>query len=1017
MAVPTVTVRIDWDNDGDFTSAIETVRAIAPQGKEIQITRGRSADFSADTTGAATFLLRNDDDRYTPDRNWHDNPSFEDGTTGWSTAAIASLTAAATSIGQVTDNATAATGSKAGEAVLTGTLNSGVTYAIPYRFRSGVTYAVSVYLKSMSGNLNVRAGLASSGTPADIASSGANITTSWVQYTFTWTPSADRTDAVFFVRTTTAAAATVRIDAVQVNPGAAATTYLEGPTKGQLVPGRPVHIYATYSATDYPQFYGYIERITPLPRDRIVIVTCYDPLAAMARKAVSLPLRSRTHREIRLDALNAFGASWRNLLEANPSFETNVTGWSISSGTLTRIAGDAPSTPNAGSACAEGAITSAGYIASPIIPIVTSAGVFYRASVWAKHSSGSTTVTLRVVNESGGGLSSGALSTFTLTTGVWTRLTGTWRANGAHTGLQLRVGLEASTTVRIDAAMLTIGPEDRDFVTALGATGSLEQNFLDDPSFETKPVSVNWANLRSNYIGNPSFETDTSGWSAAGDAFIGATGGFVRSTGDFYSGVACGEFATAGTNNGIFYAITGTFKAGVTYTASAYIKVATGSSSAKFGIGSNGTIADKGQALPSINTTWTRTTVTWTPSADRTDAHLYFACTDGSSIAHRLDAVLVTEGSTAPVYGETFGYGFLATSATRVTTDASSGAASIEVVTTATNQSGVYYKSFGTRTFFAGVAYTFICSVKSVSGNTALAIGVGPESVNTDSAVSTFTATGSYVVRSVSWTPSADRTDVVAFVRMNTGAATATFRLDGCAVYPGSTVFTFEPSFISLDAESTRVPDYAGSGSVLSLLDAVNTATLTRHWVQATMTSPFWTYKTQAQASAAAAASAETYSATGIDLTGFDIDGQAIVNVLEVTPGSLYIDANGITQTNTANGIIWASDRASVAAYGRFDGPAIASELIEHKLDDTSVQQALGDALVARYKDPHPRPVATRYNAFPAQLQREVNDLITVTSTRALLVSQEYFIVRRDVSISDGGTRWQTNEALEESPY
>ena len=134
MAVPTVTVRIDWDNDGDFTSAIETVRAIAPQGKEIQITRGRSADFSADTTGAATFFLRNDDDRYTPDRNWHDNPSFEDGTTGWSIAAIASLTAAATSIGQVTDNATAATGSKAGEAVLTGTLNSGITYAIPGQY-------------------------------------------------------------------------------------------------------------------------------------------------------------------------------------------------------------------------------------------------------------------------------------------------------------------------------------------------------------------------------------------------------------------------------------------------------------------------------------------------------------------------------------------------------------------------------------------------------------------------------------------------------------------------------------------------------------------------------------------------------------------------------------------------------------------------------------------------------------------------------------------------------------------
>ena len=115
----------------------------------------------------------------------------------------------------------------------------------------------------MSGNLNVRAGLASSGTPADIASSGANITTDWAQYTFSWTPSADRTDGVFFVRTTTAAAATVRTDAVQINPGATPNDYIEAPTKGQLVPGRPVHIYSTYSSTDHPGFYGFIQRLTP----------------------------------------------------------------------------------------------------------------------------------------------------------------------------------------------------------------------------------------------------------------------------------------------------------------------------------------------------------------------------------------------------------------------------------------------------------------------------------------------------------------------------------------------------------------------------------------------------------------------------------------------------------------------------------------------------------------------------------------------------------------------------------
>ena len=350
MADPVLTVRVDWGSDGAFTGAYDDVSSALLSG--VSWTRGRSADFSAEATGSATFALANHDDRFTPDRNWHDNPSFEVDTAGWSVAAIASLTAAATSIGQVTDNATASTGSKAGEAVLTGTVNSGVTYPIPYTFRSGVTYAVSVYLKSMSGALTVRAGLASSGTPADIASSGADITAAWAAYTFTWTPSADRADGVFFVRTTAAAAATVRIDAAQVNPGAAANTFIEAPTKGQLIPGRPVHIYATHSATDYPAFFGYIERLAPDPRDpRSVAITCYDVLRRLSEVEVVVPANTfieRTGRDMRVEILSDFERGVLNLV-GNPSFETDTTGWAVSSGTITRITTDAAS----GTCCGE----------------------------------------------------------------------------------------------------------------------------------------------------------------------------------------------------------------------------------------------------------------------------------------------------------------------------------------------------------------------------------------------------------------------------------------------------------------------------------------------------------------------------------------------------------------------------------------------------------------------------------------------------------------------------------------
>ena len=68
-------------------------------------------------------------------------------------------------------------------------------------------------------------------------------------------------DVVFFIRTNTAAAATVRIDACQVNVGSTANAFIEAPTRGQLTPGRPVVLHATWAATDRPKFFAHIQQL------------------------------------------------------------------------------------------------------------------------------------------------------------------------------------------------------------------------------------------------------------------------------------------------------------------------------------------------------------------------------------------------------------------------------------------------------------------------------------------------------------------------------------------------------------------------------------------------------------------------------------------------------------------------------------------------------------------------------------------------------------------------------------
>lgn len=1018
MAVPTVYVRVDWANDGAFTGGYDDITSRV-RSEGLTWTRGRSSDFSGEATGQAQFVLRNDDDRFTPDRQWHDNPSFEAGTTGWSTTAITSLTAAATSISQVTDNATSATGTKAGEAVLTGTQYSGVTYAIPYLFRSGVTYAFSVYLKSSSGNLNVRAGLASSGTPADIGSTSSNITTSWVAYSGTWTPSADRADAVFFVRTTTAASATLRIDGIQVNPGSSANTYIEAPSRGQLVPGRPVHIYANYSSTDYPQFFGYIERITPQVTSKTVTITCYDVLRRLAETDIVVPSNAvvqRCPRDYRVEVLSDFERGTINLCH-NGSFETDTTGWTMISGTsLSRNAADAA--PGLGSACLEFVAASQYNRAECKLRLAPTffADQVYRVSFWAKMTSGGT---LSVGTYIGTWSALDKYVTIPTTETSWTRHTFTVKlastATASSNPLTFAILANAAGTIRIDGVMVSRGTDDPLYTESV--TGRWP-NFCGNGGFDGQDTS-GWHDAWQNLCGNPSFESDTSGWSVAGDAFVSAATSITRSTSQAKYGTASGLVDVNAGGQGTFYAITGTFTSGVTYDVTLSAYAVTGSPVLTLGIGSQGTPTDKSETTQSLSSSaWSTKSLTWVPSSNRTDVHVY-AKTAVTLGDFYLDGVTVTRRSptatTGPAYsnvGPGAG-GVPPTSSGTSTTVAKWGASSLSVVAPATATVGKVYdfNHFGSY-FLSGRSYTASVWLYC-SGSLPYKVGIGRNKADGtwDEASATGTASAAtWTQVTVTWTPTADGDsttpfNVVLYV-LQTDATSRTFYIDGVRVIPGNAADDFELSQWDLCKGrecSTASQTTSISSSALAALTTINEAALTRHFIAPTMASPWYKYTTKEWPGFASVASSETYTDDMADFASADIDRNSIVNLAAVT----YFGSS----------VEYYPDQTSIAGYGKRPATLNGFGMGGTESSAKAVADVVGPSFVARYKDPRARPTMTVANRFPSQLTRQLDEVITVNLARLRLSGAKYVIVSLTTTVSKGGASWVTAYLLEEYPY
>ncbi len=1229
---PTLTARIDWGNDGTFDSGIDSCAGRVLGGSW---RGGRSADFNTDATGSASLILDNFDDRYTPDRNWCDNPSFESGVTGWSTTAIASLTAAATSIAQVTDSAPSA-GTKAGEAVLTATLNSGVTYPIPYAFRAGVTYAVSVHLKSTAGALTVRAGLASSGTPADLASSGTDITTSWAAYTFAWTPTADRTDGVFFLRTTAAAAATVRIDAVQVNPASsyraaalatnpiaywrlgeasgtvaddevgtnngtyvnaptlgvagllsgdpntavafaaassqyvaigasaslalgdtfsyacwlsvanltdyhvlwarsgsggaifyvapsghvnldaalvgnvfskgwaiavgptyhlcvtkagatsklyingadvtptvtnytivdsaaiparigadfnfslfasatidepaiwnralsaaeiaelyaagttapAANAYIAAPTKGQLVPGRPVHLYATYAATDYPQFYGFIERITPRPDDRTVEVACYDPLRRMADElAVSeFTAWTRSVRDCRRDILDQFERGSFNLI-ANPAFVADTRGWfPAASTTLTRITTDGPATETT---CAE-IYSAAGGDVEQSISLANRfpAKQLTRTSFYARSVSGSTTLTIRQPSGSGSGYTDYA---FTLTT-AWQRFSFTHVLAGTSYSVGIPscwVGLRvaAGQTYRIGALMMTRGPQLHPYSrTGIGRA----PNLAESGDFDLSAFA--WQNAFRNQVGNPSFETDVSGWSAAGDAFVSAATSITRSTTYAKYGSASAAVAVTAAAQGVFYAITGTFKPGRVYQVSAWCAppLGYGGSKPTLVIGSQGTPTDKAEILGpiygSVAGAFVKVSTNWTPTADRTDVHVAIKPVNiSTSATFYVDAVLVTELDYSPTYfdaGPSAGAHSAATTLALATVDSRTVYA---ITCPAVSGSGAAYEiSYAAKTrFIGGVQYYLGIDIRaSVACSVKVGLHINKGDGTFEEATTTIAATTAWQRATLAFTPTYTYTtgaddetalndDSFLTVVANDTSAPIIY-IDALRLAAESTPAAFLAASavmpVGTESGNSVAAGWQGSGTVAAMLSDINGLVASSHYVAPAMTAPWFAYHVIDLATRNAAVSAETITEDIAEISGLEISRDTLINTQGYQIGSADP--------------VYLSDEDSVGARG----PGLGTLLSGTLYADSTLPDLVASDIIARYGFPRARPTIVRKNDWPSQLARQLGDVITLTFARQRIYSQRYSILSSETRVDQSGQEWTTRYILEEMP-
>lgn len=990
MSVPTLTVKVDWQGTGSFSGGFDN---IASRVVDARWRRGRSADYAAETAGGLDLLLDNGDDFLTGS-NWIDNPSFEVGTDGWNVVASGG-TSAATSIARVADAALGG-GSWAGELTTTAAADSGTYYAIPYAFRADQPYTATVYLRVIGGTASWNVSLGSAGTWSDHSTASVSVTQAWAAYSVTWTPNADHADAILAIATDTNEVSGLRIDAVQVNPGEEAYPYVECPTRGMLVSGRPVYVSATYGGQEYAQFFGYVQRFSPDTSAKTVSLTAYDVLGRMADTNVNIPTGPATAYDWRIALLNESEGGNLNLL-ANPGFDTSLTAWTTSGGlTTSRITTDGAPGTSATTACAQLVFTSAtGSFASDCRGAVSKfyASQTYQVSVYLKSSSGQP---VKITASLGG---TTADSTVTPTS-TWVRYsvgvtpTSTVSAASAAGTITITPGSGASfnMTVLVDAAAITKGSNLQPYA-AIGS--GLQENLCANGSFEGasttgwSAVNVNTSNTVAIYA---------SGGASAITTGLGVTN-WATAYLDYNSSPDFASYATARNGYGVGHRVpfSGTFAAGTTYTMTfsgiAYDN-ATFKKTLEYRFGTS-TDYSSGSCAASVEDYGGRVAVslTWTPSTTVSSGVYLWAWTVSTCDA-------TTYPSGVSNHALTFGVGITYTAASSFTSTLSA--------TTTTPKVGTYCLSAVTTGPGCGAAYDFgaegiYFTARLYSVNLWLRSSVSQQiAVTVLGTTTNVSATSAWTAVNLTLTPSTSYgATMTLYIKV---AASSTIWIDGVAIVAGALSGpTAKSHWIipSTGPESTDTYSSTAtySGTASDGLSTLNALTLSRHIVPATTTSPYYEHVDIDREMFVSLAISEVLSEAE-DFTSLDSDRTSANNIVVVAYGS--------TSSHTY------SDGVSIQQIGQSPSPQQINGA--DWFPDTTLPDIIGPAFLARYGRLRTRPRLQVTNSFPNQLERELQELVQVDIPSWRYIGWLGTIQSIETRVSEAGQRWETTYLLEQYP-
>ena len=269
----------------------------------------------------------------------------------------------------------------------------------------------------------------------------------------------------------------------------------------------------------------------------------------------------------------------------------------------------------------------------------------------------------------------------------------------------------------------------------------------------------------------------------------------------------------------------------------------------------------------------------------------------------------------------------------------------------------------------------------------------------------TGTATaGIWTQATVTWTPAADYGCVAAgtveFYVHQTDLATRDVVVNGPRVIPSDAADDFEMvQWVLANEQDAYSTSASLAGTALSALSQLNHLTLSRHFIRPKATTPYYEYVVSGRDELPLKTSVDTFSDDFAGFTEADIDRASIVNVvpIEYAAGGEYY-----------------SDADSVGLYGPRPTSAISGAAF---FVDRTYPDIIGPALLLRYSNPLARPSMELRADFPRQVERELDDRITLTLTRLGISAEDYLIVRNDTTVSQGGRVWVTVLGLEQWPY